>query len=95
MGYMFVADGAQRNIPNESDKLPTSFKKSLYSSFLQKEQLEDNIQYEIIYEYSLSGLIFAFNFWYKNQDTCKLDDFIETIQHIIQNGTLECQKKYG
>lgn len=73
---------------NGDPKFLTMFKKALYSAFLDKEQLTDSTEVEIIYEYSLTGFIMAFRWWYLHQNQCPLESFINIMHSLIANGTL-------
>ena len=69
-------------------KFMTLFKDALYSAFLDKEHIADSMEAKIIYEYSLTGFIMAFCWWYLHQDQCPLESFIKIMHSLIAKGTL-------
>ncbi|MCD7949224.1 MAG: TetR/AcrR family transcriptional regulator [Erysipelotrichaceae bacterium] len=69
-------------------KFLSYFKEALYKPFLDKQNIPDNGINELIYEYSLTGLIIAFRYWYLHQDICSLDKFLEIMQKMIQQGSI-------
>lgn len=73
---------------NGDPKFLTQLKSVLYDKFLEKQQLEDNYQTELVYEYSLTGLIMAFRWWYLHQDICSIEEYIKVMKGIIQKGAL-------
>lgn len=73
---------------NGDPKFLTLFKNALYSAFLDKEQISDSTEAGIIYEYSLTGFIMAFRWWYLHQENYPLEKFMQTMHSLIANGTL-------
>ncbi len=73
---------------NGDPKFLALFKNALYSAFLNKEQLSDSLTAEIIYEYSLTGFIMGFRFWYLHQSEISLDEFVSTMESLITKGTI-------
>ncbi len=73
---------------NGDPRFLTIFKNALYTAFLKKENLSDNVTSEIVYEFSLTGFIMSFRWWYLHQEECSLDCFIETMQSLIMHGTM-------
>jgi AcrR family transcriptional regulator len=70
------------------------FKDALYTSFLTKEHLSDSAAAGIIYEYSLTGLIMGFRWWYLHQESMSLDEFIDIMQSLVVRGTFETLAGY-
>ena len=71
------------------NKIKTELKPIFYSNF----HLIDTPHSEIIFEYTISGLINAFSYWYKNKNKISINDFTEMIYPIIFNGTMSEIKK--
>ncbi len=87
---VYTRNGRVMNIllgENSNGKFLGILKKALYETFLKKQHLFDAVQMELIYEYSLTGLIMAFHWWYNHQDEMDMDEFILTTKSLIQNGT--------
>ncbi len=77
---------------NGDSRFLQRFKDALYQKFLSAQQIQDNAVSELSYEYSLTGLIMSFRWWYLHQDTCSMEEFLKIMQSLITQGTLNTLK---
>lgn len=74
---------------NGDPRFISLFKETLFQNFLSKHHLKDSMNASIIYEYSITGLIMSFRYWYLNKEQLPLEDFLKIVRNLITNGTLQ------
>ena len=65
------------------------FKKALYPYFLSLRKLPDTVEASIIYEYSINGILMAFNCWYKEKSSLSVEEYIKLLSSIFEKGVLK------
>ncbi len=63
-------------------------KESLYPLFLTENHLEDSGKTEVIYEFGVNGILMSLDYWYNHQDHLSLQEYLSTVQDVIQSGFL-------
>lgn len=81
---------SEKGDPAFSNKIKSTLKPFIQANFSLPT---DNKKADIIFEFTISGFINTFSYWYNNKESVSINDIIQTIYSISSNGMFtEMQK---